>query len=149
MQQMLWGRLQEVGAVLRVSKPPGGNVHVRGLKGPVSHPRSKVWGLFLKERYICRINAAYVWTLSKTMYSSTLKHFESSVQWEAALAVSWQRDVFVFGLQFGSWLPHHTAVGMSLWISMKWHGLFCLVDLVAPKLVLASPESVASNLGLW
>lgn len=25
-----------------------------------------------------------------------LKHFESSVQWEAALAVSWQRDVCVW-----------------------------------------------------
>lgn len=43
-----------------------------------------------------------------------LKHSESSVQWEAALAVSWQRDVFVFGLQFRSWLPHLTEVGMSL-----------------------------------
>ena len=53
----------------------GGTVHLRGLKGPFPHPRSKAWGLFLKERYICRINAAYVWTLSKTMYSSTLKTF--------------------------------------------------------------------------
>ena len=38
----------------------GGTVHLRGLKGPFPHPRSKAWGLFLKERYICRINAAYV-----------------------------------------------------------------------------------------
>lgn len=46
--------------VLRVNKGLGGTVHMRGLKGPFPHPRSEAWGFFLKERYICRINAAYV-----------------------------------------------------------------------------------------
>ena len=46
--------------ILRVNKGLGGTFHMRGLKGPFPHERPKARGFFLKERYICRINAAYV-----------------------------------------------------------------------------------------
>lgn len=76
-----------------------------------------------------------------------LNHLERSAT-GAALVISWQCDVFMFGLQCSSWLPQHTAVAVSLWISVKWHGLFCLLDLVFTKLGLTAPDP-AVNAWLW
>lgn len=105
------------------------------------------WDYFCKKDIFVELMPHVFELFPKRCIHECLKHFESSVI-GGALAISWQCDVFVFGLQFSSWLPHHTAVGMSLWISMKWHGLFCLVDLVFPKLVLFSSEPVV-NIRLW
>lgn len=124
-------------------------IYMFQLQGPISpFTFQGKWDCFCKKDIFVELMLHMFELFPKRCIPHCFKHSESSLRGGGAWALSWQGGVFVFGFQFSSWLPHHTAVGMRLWISMKWHGLFCLVDLVFPKLVLISPEPVV-NIRLW